>query len=275
MASRIVIDQMGRRVEVSENPLRIVSLVPSQTELLAYLGLENNVVGITKFCIHPREWYHTKRRIGGTKNLKIQEIIELEPDLIIGNKEENTKLDIESLADRFPVWMSDVNSVDDALIMIKEIGELTNTVQKATKLAQEIKQNFQSLSRIGNNRKVLYCIWDDPTMSAGRGTYIHSILSKIGFVNVIEQSRYPAITADIDIQPEVVLLSSEPFPFTENHVKKYQNIFLNADVQLVDGEMFSWYGSRMIQATEYFQKLSVRELLTSDCETTKLYFSVF
>ena len=258
MASRIVIDQMGRRVEVSENPLRIVSLVPSQTELLAYLGLENNVVGITKFCIHPREWYHTKRRIGGTKNLKIQEIIELEPDLIIGNKEENTKLDIESLADRFPVWMSDVNSVDDALIMIKKIGELTNTDQKATTLAQEIKQNFQSLSRIGNNRKVLYCIWDDPTMSAGRGTYIHSILSKIGFVNVIEQSRYPAITADIDIQPEVVLLSSEPFPFTENHVKKYQNIFLNADVQLVDGEMFSWYGSRMIQATEYFQKLSAK-----------------
>ena len=128
MASRIVIDQMGRRVEVSENPLRIVSLVPSQTELLAYLGLENNVVGITKFCIHPREWYHTKRRIGGTKNLKIQEIIELKPDLIIGNKEENTKLDIESLADRFPVWMSDVNSVDDALIMIKEIGE--NLVKK-------------------------------------------------------------------------------------------------------------------------------------------------
>jgi ABC-type Fe3+-hydroxamate transport system substrate-binding protein len=258
MASRIVIDQMGRRVEVSENPLRIVSLVPSQTELLAYLGLENNVVGITKFCIHPREWYHTKRRIGGTKNLKIQEIIELKPDLIIGNKEENTKLDIESLADRFPVWMSDVNSVDDALIMIKEIGELTNTVQKATKLSQEINQNFQSLSRIGNNRKVLYCIWDDPTMTAGRETYIHSILSKIGFVNVIEQSRYPAITADIDLQPEVVLLSSEPFPFTDNHVKKYQNIFPNADVQLVDGEMFSWYGSRMLQATEYFQKLSAK-----------------
>jgi ABC-type Fe3+-hydroxamate transport system substrate-binding protein len=258
MASRIVIDQMGRRVEVSENPLRIVSLVPSQTELLAYLGLENNVVGITKFCIHPREWYHTKRRIGGTKNLKIQEIIELKPDLIIGNKEENTKLDIESLADRFPVWMSDVNSVDDALIMIKEIGELTNTVQKATKLSQEINQNFQSLSRIGNNRKVLYCIWDDPTMTAGRETYIHSILSKIGFVNVIEQSRYPAITADIDLQPEVVLLSSEPFPFTDNHVKKYQNIFPNADVQLVDGEMFSWYGSRMLEATEYFQKLSTK-----------------
>ena len=258
MASRIVIDQMGRRVDVSENPLRIVSLVPSQTELLAYLGLENNVVGITKFCIHPREWYHTKRRIGGTKNLKIQEIIELKPDLIIGNKEENTKLDIESLTGRFPVWLSDVNSVDDALIMIKEIGELTNTVQKATKLAQEINQNFQSLSRIGNNRKVLYCIWDDPTMTAGRETYIHSILSKIGFVNVIEQSRYPAITADIDLQPEVVLLSSEPFPFTENHVKKYQNIFPNADVQLVDGEMFSWYGSRMLQATEYFQKLSAK-----------------
>jgi ABC-type Fe3+-hydroxamate transport system substrate-binding protein len=152
--------------------------------------------------------------------------------------------------------LSDVNSVDDALIMIKEIGELTNTVQKATKLAQEINQNFQSLSRIGNERKVLYCIWDDPTMSVGRETYIHSILSKIGFVNVIEQSRYPVITADIDLQPEVVLLSSEPFPFTENHVKKYQNIFPNADVQLVDGEMFSWYGSRMLEAIAYFEKLS-------------------
>ena len=137
MVNRVLIDQMGRRVEVVNSPQRIVSLVPSQTELLSYFGQENTVVGITKFCIHPTEWFHTKQRIGGTKNLKIQEIIDLQPDLIIGNKEENTESDILALSAYCTVWMSDINSVEDAFVMIDEIGELTNTRPQAKELTHQ------------------------------------------------------------------------------------------------------------------------------------------
>ncbi|MFM7667271.1 MAG: ABC transporter substrate-binding protein [Bacteroidota bacterium] len=258
MTKKIFIDQMGRKLEVSEKPLRILSLVPSQTELLAYLGLENNVVGITKFCIHPNEWFHNKKRVGGTKNLKIQEIINLKPDLIIGNKEENTESDILALAEYFPVWMSDINSVEEAILMIREVGKLTNTTSKAEELITKVEEGFQRISSHGKNRKVLYCIWDEPTMVVGKETYIHSVLTKLGFENVVHENRYPALTDLNELNPEIVLLSSEPFPFGDNHIKKYQELFPNAEVQLVDGEMFSWYGSRMLKALTYFENLSFK-----------------
>jgi ABC-type Fe3+-hydroxamate transport system substrate-binding protein len=125
MEKRNVIDQMMRTVEVPIKPERIVSLVPSQTELLHYFGLENEVVGITKFCVYPREWFNNKMRIGGTKHLKIKEIIDLNPDLVIGNKEENTKEDIQQLErNGITVWMSDINSFDEALSMIQQIGSI-------------------------------------------------------------------------------------------------------------------------------------------------------
>jgi ABC-type Fe3+-hydroxamate transport system substrate-binding protein len=256
MTERIFIDQMGRRVEVVQSPSRIVSLVPSQTELLHYLGLDNSVVGITKFCIHPAEWFNSKQRIGGTKKLKIQEIIDLKPDLIIGNKEENTEEDILALSEIVPVWMSNVNSVEDAFSMIEEIGKLTNTFTKANKLTHELREKFQQISTVGRNKKVLYCIWENPTMVAGTDTYIHSVLSSIGFVNEMKPPRYPTISDFDALKPDLVFLSSEPFPFSESHVKKYQEIFPSAEVRLVDGEMFSWYGSRMLEAIDYFEKLS-------------------
>ena len=258
MTERIFIDQMGRRVEVVQSPSRIVSLVPSQSELLHYLGLDNNVVGITKFCIHPAEWFNSKQRIGGTKKLKIQEIIDLKPDLIIGNKEENTEEDILALSEIVPVWMSNVNSVEDAFSMIEEIGKLTNTYTKANQLTQELREKFQEISTVGRNKKVLYCIWENPTMVAGTDTYIHSVLSSIGFVNEMKLPRYPTISDFDALKPDLVFLSSEPFPFSESHVKKYQEIFPAAEVRLVDGEMFSWYGSRMLEAIAYFEKLAIK-----------------
>jgi ABC-type Fe3+-hydroxamate transport system substrate-binding protein len=258
MTKRIFIDQMGRRVQVSENPIRIVSLVPSQTELLAYLGLENNVVGITKFCIHPNEWFKNKKRVGGTKNLKIQEIIDLKPDLIIGNKEENTESDILALAEYCPIWMSDVNSVEEALLMIREVGKLTYSTRIAEELISNLEVGFKQISIIGKNRKVLYFIWDDPAMVVGKGTYIHSVLTKLGFANVVDMCRYPAISEIKNMRPEIVLLSSEPFPFTEMHIHKYKELFPNSEVLLVDGEMFSWYGSRMLDALTYFENLSIK-----------------
>jgi ABC-type Fe3+-hydroxamate transport system substrate-binding protein len=257
MTERIFIDQMGRRVEVVQSPSRIVSLVPSQTELLHCLGLDNNVLGITKFCIHPAEWFNSKQRIGGTKKLKIQEIIDLKPDLIIGNKEENTEEDILALSEIVPVWMSNINSVEDAFSMIEEIGKLTNTFTKANQLTQELREKFQEISTVGRNKKVLYCIWENPTMVAGTDTYIHSVLSSIGFVNEMKLPRYPTISDFDALKPDLVFLSSEPFPFSESHVKKYLEIFPAAEVRLVDGEMFSWYGSRMLEAIAYFEKLAI------------------
>ena len=256
MEKRIFVDQMGRSVDVPISPKRIVSLVPSQTELLHYFGLENEVVGITKFCIHPDSWFKFKTRIGGTKQLKIDEIIALKPDLIIGNKEENTKDDIEKLEQNgLSVWMSDINSFDEALEMIEQVGLICGKEMEATKLTAAITQRFNEISSIGKGRSVLYFIWDEPSFVVGKNTFINSMIEKIGFVNACDLTRYPNLSELPNSNPDLIFLSSEPFPFTDQHIQKYQKLFPNAKIMLVDGEMFSWYGSKMLEAVRYFGKL--------------------
>lgn len=253
MEKRIFVDQMGRSVYVPIYPKRIVSLVPSQTELLHYFGLEKEVVGITKFCIHPDSWFKSKTRIGGTKQLKIDQIIGLNPDLVIGNKEENTQEDILALEKNgIPVWMSDINSFDEALEMIEQVGLICGKKQEAIKLTTEIAQGFNEIASIGKGRSLLYFIWDEPSFVVGKNTFIDSMLEKIGFVNVCNLSRYPNLSELPTPTPDLIFLSSEPFPFTEQHLEKYQNLFPSSKIMLVDGEMFSWYGSRMLEAIRYF-----------------------
>ena len=126
MTSKIFIDQMHREVKIDSPPKRIVSLVPSQTELLYDLGLQDNIVGQTLFCIHPADKHKTKTIIGGTKKLKLELILALQPDLIIGNKEENEQQQIEYLMQNATVWMSDIYTLSDSLEMIKSIGEIVN-----------------------------------------------------------------------------------------------------------------------------------------------------
>ena len=256
MEKRIFVDQMGRSVEVPISIKRIVSLVPSQTELLHYFGLENEVVGITKFCIHPHSWFKSKTRIGGTKQLKIDEIIALKPDLIIGNKEENTKDDIEKLEQNgLSVWMSDINSFDEALEMIEQVGLMCGKEQEALKLSTKIIHGFNEISSIGESRGLLYLIWDEPSFVVGKNTFIDSIIEKIGFINACDLSRYPNLSELSNPNPDLIFLSSEPFPFNEQHIEKYQKLFPNSKIIFVDGEMFSWYGSRMLESVRYFQKL--------------------
>lgn len=256
MEKRIFVDQMGRSVEVPISIKRIVSLVPSQTELLHYFGLENEVVGITKFCIHPDSWFKSKTRIGGTKQLKIDEIIALKPDLIIGNKEENTKDDIEKLEQNgLSVWMSDINSFDEALEMIEQVGLMCGKEQEALKLLTKIIHGFKEISSIGEGRGLLYLIWDEPSFVVGKNTFIDSIIEKIGFINACDLSRYPNLSELPNPNPDLIFLSSEPFPFNEQHIEKYQKLFPNSKIIFVDGEMFSWYGSRMLESVRYFQKL--------------------
>lgn len=249
-------DQMGRTVEVSEHPERIISLVPSQTELLHDLGLGDRVLGITKFCIHPDDWFRSKERVGGTKKLNLDRIVELNPDLIIGNKEENSQEDIEKLQAEFPVWMSDIFNLNDSFNMIRQIGELTNSENAARKVCFEIKKSFDSLPTSYDIKpSVLYLIWKNPMIAAGKHTFISAMLEKAGFTNCIvdEESRYPEVGNDL--KPDIVFLSSEPFPFKAKDITEVQSMFPKANVLLVDGELFSWYGSRLKYAPSYFSNL--------------------
>ncbi len=249
---------MGRKVTFSFPPQRIISLVPSQTELLYDLGLDEKIVGQTLFCIHPHEAWLKKPRVGGTKKISFEKIAAIEPDLIIGNKEENDKQQIEQLALHFPVWMSDIRSLDEALEMIAAVGEITDKGEEAGMLVEKIRQAFKGLdSAIISKRKAAYFIWRDPWMAAGGDTFINNLMHHCGFTNVFEQAgRYPRVdTAEIrNAAPELILLSSEPYPFKEAHIHELKEVCPHATVTLVDGEMLSWYGSRLLKAVPYLKK---------------------
>lgn len=259
---RRFLDQMGRTVVVPERVPRIVSLVPSQTELLYDLGLDAAVVGRTSFCIHPREKVDGARVVGGTKRFRFDVIDELAPDLIIGNKEENYVEGIERLAASYPVWMSDIETLDEALDMIRAVGHLVHRQQRADTLVTEIDERFRALAPARHRRRVAYLIWRRPYMAVGAHTFIHDLLGRCGFDNVFatpERARYPEVSLDEirAVSADLVLLSSEPFPFDERHCEELANLLPDADIRLVDGEMFSWYGSRLLLAGEYLRKFVV------------------
>lgn len=250
-------DQLGNEITINYPPKRIVSIVPSQTELLFDLGLDNEVIGITKFCIHPIEKFASKTKIGGTKKLLIEKIRDLKPDLIIGNKEENTQSEVELLMQEFPVWMSDISNLEEATVTITQIGELVDRAPEAAYLNHLINAGFKDLQTLSVekniNQTVAYLIWKDPYMFAGRNTFIDDILRKIGLNNVIQQSRYPEMELSKlqNANCQLVFLSSEPYPFKQKHIEEIELILPNAKVMLVDGEMFSWYGSRLVKAVNY------------------------
>lgn len=241
---------------------RIISLVPSQTELLAYLGLDEQVIGITKFCIHPAKWFKEKTRIGGTKNVNLEKIHSLVPDLIIANKEENQKEQILQLSEKHDVFVTDVNNLNDALKMINSIGTLTGFTEKAFSLSSKIHEGFEKLSN-GNSGKrkirAAYFIWKDPWMVAASQTFINEMMMYSGMENVFGHlQRYPKISIE-ELQqhnPELILLSTEPYPFNENHRTEIKKLFPEKKIEIVDGEMFSWYGSRLLKSVEYFHSFS-------------------
>ena len=244
---------------MSYPPERIISLVPSQTELLFDLDLKERIVGLTKFCIHPGDQVKSKKKVGGTKKLDIDLIRSLKPDLIIGNKEENDREQVELLMQEFPVWMSDIADLDDSLEMIAAVGQITGRSEKASSIAGQIKAAFTKLSRLQSGRKfrIAYFIWKNPYMVAGSDTFIDSVLRYAGWENAIYESRYPELSdAGISASdPDMIFLSSEPYPFKEKHIAEFQEMCPAARIQVVDGEMFSWYGSRLLQAPAYLQTL--------------------
>ena len=262
-----VADQLNRKIQIPENPSRIVSLVPSQTELLADLGLDSEVVGVTRFCVHPDDWRFCKTRVGGTKDFKLDRIRELRPDLIIANKEENEKDGIRELEKEFPVWVSDVYDLESTLQMIDNVGGLIGRMNTARALVDDIRMSFKSLAlqvkerHPSNQPTAAYLIWNDPMLVAGGDTFISAMIEAGGWRNVFaDRVRYPEISSE-DLQavaPDLVFLSSEPYPFREEHVKAMLKIVPQAQIHLVDGEMFSWYGSRLKKTPGYLKALRAK-----------------
>ncbi|MBP8244821.1 MAG: ABC transporter substrate-binding protein [Chitinophagaceae bacterium] len=253
-----ITDQISSIIPVPPQPQRIISLVPSITELLYDLGLEDRVAGITKFCVRPEHWFRTKTRVGGTKNIKIDTIQRIVPDLIIANKEENVKEQIEVLTREFPVWVTDISNYDDALEMIFQLGQITGKADAATQLNNKIQTAFDGLAAEIKKIRTAYLIWKEPWMTVGGDTFIHHMMEKAGLDNVFgAEHRYPIISLDSlqAVRPELVLLSSEPFPFKQKDIDQLQSLLPDTRILLADGEIFSWYGSRLLHAPLYFQEL--------------------
>ncbi|HAP01605.1 MAG TPA: cobalamin-binding protein [Bacteroidetes bacterium] len=255
-----ITDQTGRILFFEKTPSKIISVVPSITELLYDLGLREQVIGITKFCIHPEAWFRNKIRVGGTKQLKIDLIKSLAPDLIIANMEENTRSAIETIASFTNVYISKVETIDDAYQMMSDIGEITGRKSEADKIVAGTKSALLELTHDTWNLKprVLYFIWNKPKMVAGADTFISEMLNQAGFENAASAHiRYPELSDSeiMNMDSDLFFLSSEPFPFKEKHVEEFKRNFPGKKIILADGEMFSWYGSRMKLATDYFRQL--------------------
>lgn len=258
-------DQIGNTITLSATPMRIISLVPSQTELLFDLGLEDKLVGITKFCVHPYHLKSTKKVIGGTKKVHFEKIRLLQPDIIIANKEENTEEMVETLREIAPVWVSNVITIQDSLDMITEFGKIFSVRTKAQNWIDKIEYGVADVKKFMQDypvQKVAYIIWKEPYMAAGGDTFINEMLKLNNFTNIYEsRGRYPEIIIQkmrIQGDPDVVFLSSEPYPFKEEDAFEVGRFTHHAKTVFVDGEMFSWYGTRMIKAFEYFKRLHER-----------------
>lgn len=258
---RSFVDQIGRKITLKNNKQRIVSLVPSQTELLIDLGLENELVGVTKFCIHPKDLKKSKTIVGGTKNIHIDKIKELKPTIILCNKEENTQEIVEACEKTCPVHVSDIYNIEESLELIEMYGKLFNCEEKASEIKNTISSeliDFQHFIKEKPTLNIAYFIWRNPWMVAGNDTFINSLLKINKLNNVYENlDRYPEVTLDKNTfsTTDLLLLSSEPYPFQEKHIEELKKITGNKNIILVDGEFFSWYGSRLQHAFDYFKKL--------------------
>jgi len=250
-----IFDHLNRPINYSFPPKRIISLAPAITETLYHLSLEDEIVGRTRFCKYPEDKVNNALNVGGTKDIKLERIHSLKPDLIIAEKEENTKEIVETLEKHYPVFVFEVQSITDSLRMVNHLGELIGRQNKAKSLHDNIEKSFTQLPN-AQQKRAAYMIWQRPYMVVGKNTYIQSLLSHMGFVNpfVQREGRYPAVTID-DLKHaklDYLLLATEPFPFQEKHVKQFKEILPNVKTVIIDGEMF-WYGAKATNIAPYFQ----------------------
>src|SRR5690625_1728071 len=235
---------------------RCYSLCTPITDTLMHIQLKEEVVGQTRFCIHPHDEDKTVINVGGTKDIQLDRIQQLQPDLIIAEKEENTKEMVAALDVDYQVYVFEIQTIQDALRMIHDLGELTDRQRLATELNTRIDEAFARLPKMKGQR-VAYIIWQHPFMVVGQDTYIHTVLESMGFVNPFTAfaGRYPEVTAT-DLQAaklDYLFLATEPFPFREQHQAEFARLLPDTPTFIVDGEMF-WYGPKMLEAAAYFRK---------------------
>lgn len=176
--------------------------------------------------------------------------------MILSNKEENEKSQIEELMKHFKVYVSEVSTLEENDIFLQNIGKLLSKEKEAEEISLKIGSIFQSIPPIPVKKKAAYLIWRNPYMSVGNDTFIHHILEKTGFENIFKsQTRYPTISIENLEEAEYILLSSEPYPFKEKHFEELYKVLPNAQIKIVDGEAFSWFGSHLMHCKNYFDKL--------------------
>ncbi len=242
----------------TSGPLRLVSLVPSTTESLFALGRGDNLVGYTRFCVHPAGQVTADKWIGGTKNPKVEQIIALRPDLVVANREENRLEDIEALeAAGIPVWVAEPRTVEEAIAELRAMGRLVGRAAQGEAIAHRIEEALRecrAMPRAAPHR-VAYLIWREPWMVAGQETFISNLLAQGGAINPFP-GRYPEVTLDDLREVERVLMASEPFPFAEKYrAELLGRGFAPEQVRLVDGERLSWHGVRLLNGLRYLRDI--------------------
>jgi ABC-type Fe3+-hydroxamate transport system substrate-binding protein len=257
-------DDLGRTVQYAFPPKRIVSLCPSQTETLWALGAP--LVGRTKFCIHPPELPAAVPEVGGTKQLRLPDLLALNPDLVIAEQEEQTPELVHELEQHgLPVFVTKVESVTEGIQGIRTLGRITGCETPAEHWATRIEHAWQQWAPPTRPLRIAYLIWRNPWMAVGGRTFIHDVLQRLGWHNVYatHEARYPVtdLAELAHLNPDAVLLSSEPYPFTEAHVPALRAAVPGAVVLPVNGEAFSWYGVRMLPALAELQAVG-RQLAT-------------
>ncbi len=251
-----VIDALGKTIKIDTSKLSIVCLVPSLTEFLFDIGLEDVIVGVTKFCVHPAAAKRNCTIIGGTKNVHIQKIRDIQPTLVIASKEENVQEQINELQAFTTVMVTNISTIENAITTLHKIGQVVNKEENTAFITNQIVLSFNTILQY-NNYSVLYFIWQNPYMVAGTDTFINSMLQKAGFTNCITTNRYPTLTDKeiVHLNPQIIMLSSEPYPFKETHINAFKTLLPTAKIIIVDGEIFSWYGSRMLHSAKYISTL--------------------
>ena len=264
------VDASGVALALSAAPRRIVSLIPSTTELLCALGLAEALVGVTVYCVEPRDVVRGKTRVGGEKDPDLAAIRSLAPDLVIANVEENRREDVDALrAVGIPVWVTYPRTVAEGLAMIRDLGEVTGARDRARALLDTLEPLYaQARARAAARPpvSVFYPIWREPWMTVGADTYVHDLLATCGGANVFaDRVRYPTITLDEMAArgPEVIFLPDEPFRFRRAHLRDFDAYpavpaVRNGRMHLVDGKPFSWHGPRLAEALRKLPDLLTR-----------------
>jgi ABC-type Fe3+-hydroxamate transport system substrate-binding protein len=261
-------DDLGGELTLDGVPRRIVSLVPSITETVIGLGAADRLVGINNYCVYPADVVKDIRKVGGTKGFSMDVIDAVGPDLILANKEENRKHQIETLRESYPVFVTYPRTVEGAVKMILDLGVLTDTQERASEHAASCDFFLESidLSIAGPPLRTVCMIWRDPWMAVGPDSYVSALLDRIGFVNVFTKAdgRYPETTLDavIERQPEVIILPSEPYAFRKQDKDELDDLLsargVMASTLRMDGSLLTWFGTRTIKGLRFLYDTKAR-----------------